>query len=99
MARFRIIVAIANQYGLMLHHMDVKTAFLNGTLGEEIYMQVPEGIKVTKTNQVCKLNKAIYGLKQSGTLLVRNTRQSVEEIRVRKLSKRPMHLFSQRKVD
>ena len=44
--------------------MDVKTAFLNGYLKEEIYMKVPEGIS-SKNNYVCKLNKAIYGLKQS----------------------------------
>lgn len=44
--------------------MDVKTAFLNGTLPEEICMQVPEGIEA-KEGHVCKLNKALYGLKQS----------------------------------
>ncbi|CAK9801638.1 Copia protein [Anthophora plagiata] len=44
--------------------MDVKTAFLNGILKEEIYMKVPEGV-TSKSNQVCKLNKAIYGLKQA----------------------------------
>jgi hypothetical protein len=44
--------------------MDVKTAFLNGTLKEHIYMQVPEGVKCNE-NQVCKLHKSLYGLKQS----------------------------------
>lgn len=44
--------------------MDVKTAFLNGNLSEEIYMKIPEGIN-EKENHVCKLNKALYGLKQS----------------------------------
>jgi len=44
--------------------MDVKTAFLNGTLKEEIYMKVPEGI-ICNIGNVCKLNKAIYGLKQA----------------------------------
>ena len=40
--------------------MDVKTAFLNGELTEEIYMKQP-----CRENQVCKLTKSIYGLKQS----------------------------------
>ena len=43
--------------------MDVKTAFLNGVLKEETYMNPPEGLN--QNNQVCKLKKAIYGLKQS----------------------------------
>lgn len=62
-ASFRILLAFANQFNLLVHHMDVKTAFLNGALREEIYMKVPEGVKSEK-NQVCKLNKALYGLKQ-----------------------------------
>lgn len=61
---FRFILAFANQHCLLVHHMDVKTAFLNGKLKEEIYMKVPEGIK-NEGNQVCKLNKALYGLKQA----------------------------------
>lgn len=61
---FRLIMAFANQNDLLVHHMDVKTAFLNGILKENIYMQVPEGIS-SKSNHVCKLNKTLYGLKQS----------------------------------
>ena len=61
---FRFIIAFSNQFNLLVHHMDVKTAFLNGILKEEIYMRVPEGVEC-KANQVCKLNKAIYGLKQA----------------------------------
>lgn len=44
--------------------MDVKTAFLNGTLKEDIFMKIPQGI-VCNNENVCKLNKAIYGLKQA----------------------------------
>ena len=61
---FRCMVAFANQYELLIHQMDVKTAFLNGTLKENIYMRVPDGV-VVKENEVCKLNKSLYGLKQS----------------------------------
>ena len=46
--------------------MDVKTTFLNDNLKEEVYMTQPEGfVSSERTNQVCKLNKSIYGLKQA----------------------------------
>ena len=50
---------------LELHQMDVKTAFLNGELEKEIYMEQPVGF-VTKgqEHKVCRLLKSIYGLKQ-----------------------------------
>lgn len=56
---FRFILAFSNQFNLLVHHMDVKTAFLNCLLKEEIYMKVPEGVK-SKCNQVSKLHKALY---------------------------------------
>ena len=62
----RLILAIVNSLDLELHQMDVKTAFLNGDLDEEIYMQQPLGfIKKGNENKVCKLKRSIYWLKQS----------------------------------
>ena len=62
----RIIMALVAHYDLELHQMDVKTAFLNGNLEEEIYMDQPEGFSVKgKEHMVCKLKKSIYGLKQA----------------------------------
>ena len=63
---FRIIMALVAHYDLELHQMDVKTAFLNGNLEEEVYMNQPEGFVVEgKEHMVCKLKKSIYGLKQA----------------------------------
>ena len=59
-----LILAIVASMDLELHQMDVKTAFLNGDLEEEIYMQQPVGfIKEGQENKVCRLLKSIYGLK------------------------------------
>lgn len=63
----RALIAIGASHDLEMHQMDVKTAFLNGDLNEEIYMTVPEGIDhdVTSSSAMCRLNRTLYGLKQS----------------------------------
>ena len=65
-ASVRLILAIVANLNLELYQMDIKTAFLNGELDEEIYMDQPIGF-VTKgqEHKVCKLKRSIYGLKQS----------------------------------
>ena len=61
----RSILAIANQLDLEVHQMDVKSAFLNGKLNEEIYMHQPGGfVNAEKPRKVCRLKKGLYGLKQ-----------------------------------
>ncbi|KAM1500447.1 hypothetical protein ACFX10_023002 [Malus domestica] len=62
----RILMAIVARMDLELHQLDVKTAFLNGDLKEDIYMIQPEGYHVKgHENKVYKLRKSLYGLKQS----------------------------------
>ncbi|GJY50272.1 retrotransposon protein, putative, ty1-copia subclass [Tanacetum coccineum] len=62
----RILIAIAAYYDYEIWQMDVKTAFLNGYLNEEVYMEQPEGFVNPKyPNRVCKLKRSIYGLKQA----------------------------------
>ncbi|KAA0061857.1 copia-like pol polyprotein [Cucumis melo var. makuwa] len=62
----RIIMALIAHYDLKIHQMDVKIAFLNGNLDEEVFMDQPEGFMVEgKEHMVCKLKMSIYGLKQA----------------------------------
>lgn len=62
----RLIIALAVTYGWSIHHMDVVTTILNGILTETIYMRQPPGfIKLGCEDLVCRLIRAIYGLKQS----------------------------------
>lgn len=62
----RLLIALAVNLDLKIYHYDVMTAFLHGSLNEVIFMKQPEGFKlVGSDNKVCKLNRAIYGLKQS----------------------------------
>ena len=69
----RIVLALSVSLGLHLQQMDVDTAFLNSDLDQEIYMFQPRGfVSSTHPQKVCKLKKAIYGLKQSPRLWNKN---------------------------
>ena len=63
---FRVIMALVAHFDMELHQMDVKTAFLNGDVNEEVYMMQPEGFVANDSGKlVCRLKKSIYGLKQA----------------------------------
>ena len=65
----RTVFAIANQFDMDIHQMDVKSAYLNGDIDHDIYMKQPEGyIDPENPTKVCKLNKGLYGLKQGARL-------------------------------
>ncbi|KAJ0491696.1 putative RNA-directed DNA polymerase [Helianthus annuus] len=68
-ARFetiRLVLSVAAQEGWELHQFDVKSAFLNGPLFEEVFVSQPPGFEVQGEEQkVYKLHKALYGLKQA----------------------------------
>ncbi|GJR75250.1 retrovirus-related pol polyprotein from transposon TNT 1-94, partial [Tanacetum coccineum] len=62
----RIFLTYAAYMGFMVYQMDVKSAFLNGKISEEVYVQQPPGFESSEfPNHVCKLDKALYGLKQA----------------------------------
>jgi hypothetical protein len=62
----RILVAFSMAKGFKLHQMDVKSAFLNGVLEEEVYVRQPLRFESEKyPHRVYKLQKALYGLKQA----------------------------------
>jgi transposase InsO family protein len=66
MESVRLIIALAAQESWKLHHMDVKSAFLNGELEEEVYVRQPPGfVKRGEEHKVLKLHKALYGLRQA----------------------------------
>ena len=66
MEAIRMFLAFACYQNFKVYQMDVKSAFLNGDLEEEVYMEQPECFSLTnKEDNVCRLKKALYGLKQA----------------------------------
>jgi hypothetical protein len=64
MATIHIVLSIAVSRRWSMHQLDVQNAFLHGYLEEEVYIEQPPGYEdATKPGYVCKLDKALYGLK------------------------------------
>eukprot|EP00253_Pinus_taeda_P007230 PITA_07230 len=62
----RSMLALLAQMGWKIHQMDVKTAFLNGKIEEEVYIEQPEGFETFyRESHVCGLKRALYKLKQA----------------------------------
>jgi len=73
LASIRVLLAVAAAEDMEVQQMDVKTAYLNGELDEEVYMEQPEGFAVRGSERkVCRLRKALYGLKQAGRAWYQN---------------------------
>jgi hypothetical protein len=66
MESLRLLFALAAQEGWRVHHMDVKSVFLNGDLKEEVYVHQPPGFVIpSKEGKVLCLRKALYSLRQA----------------------------------
>ncbi|RVX20917.1 Retrovirus-related Pol polyprotein from transposon TNT 1-94 [Vitis vinifera] len=75
---FRIIMALVAHYGLELHQMDIKTAFLKVNIDETIYMVQPENFESNDSKQlVCKLKRSMYGLKKASQQWYRKFDQAI----------------------
>jgi transposase InsO family protein len=79
LASLRAILAIAAELDLEVHQMDVKSAYLNGELKEDIYMKPPPGFDVPK-GMVLKLVKALYGTKQGRRVWYENIRDTLKSM-------------------
>nr|GEU97809.1 retrovirus-related Pol polyprotein from transposon TNT 1-94 [Tanacetum cinerariifolium] len=91
----RMIIAIAAQHKWKIHQMDVKSAFLNRLLEEEVYVEQPEGyVAKGQKGKVLRLKKALYGLKQAprawntridkfskNMVLERNSQSMIDELK------------------
>jgi hypothetical protein len=64
MEAVHLLLSYACSKNVKVYHMDIKSSFLNGELEEEIYIEQPEGFQLSEnTDYVCKLEKALYGVK------------------------------------
>ena len=62
----RLLLVLAAKRSWQVHHLDIKTAFLNGDIEEDVYVAQPVGFeKRGQEHLVCKLQKALYGLRQA----------------------------------
>ncbi|KAJ0412135.1 hypothetical protein ATCC90586_004055 [Pythium insidiosum] len=73
MNTIRAFLAVCCSRRLLVRQFDIETAFLNGELEEDVFMQPPEGVNVA-SNMVCKLRRSLYGLKQAAAVWYKTLR-------------------------
>lgn len=88
----RLIIALAAELKLDVFQLDVVSAYLNGDIEEQIYMEIPEGLPqilgkrgTEKSSKVCLLKKALYGLKQSGRQWYRKLDSKLRQLKMKPL--------------
>ena len=83
----RVILALSVIFGYQLAQLDVKTAFLNASINEDLYMEVPDGIDADRSSKVLKLLKALYGTKQAPRAWNSNINQLLVSMKFYRCSK------------
>ena len=85
MTYVRLFISMAATYNLDLHQLDIKNVFLHGNLQEEVYMKQPLGfVAQGEIGRVCRLQKPLYGLKQSPRAWLGKFSQVVKEFGMQK---------------
>jgi len=79
LSTFHAILAITVQQNLAIHQMDIKAAYLNGKLKEEIYMEAPTGLEIPE-GMVLQLNQAVYSTKQGGRIWYKDVCSTMAEM-------------------
>ena len=79
LSSLQTILVIAAEYDLEVHQMDVKCAYLNGELEQEIFMELPSGFDAP-SDMVFWLRKAVYGTKQGGRVWYKNVKKELESM-------------------
>ena len=70
------VISLVAEMGCRVHQMDIKTAFLNEVIKEEVYIEQPEGFDVeNRETHVCRLHRALYGIKQEPQASILKDRQ------------------------
>jgi hypothetical protein len=98
-ASFRLVCALAAKHGMLLHSIDITSAYLNGVLEEPIYMRQPSGFHTGDKDDVCILQKAIYGLPQAGRQWNKKLHSVLKDMGFTRLeSDRSLYIFTKGEV-
>jgi hypothetical protein len=94
----RLFMAIAVELGLQVHQLDFTSAYLNGEIEEEVFMEVPSDFydilnekesRKFRGNKVCLIRKALYGLKQSGGQWYKKLDEKLKQQKLKPLNSDP----------
>jgi hypothetical protein len=77
---FRMLLSLVASRNLELHQLDIKTAFLNGDIDTEVYLQQPPGFEQPDRSLACLLNKTLYGLRQAPRAWYQHLKQELESM-------------------
>jgi hypothetical protein len=93
-----LFIAIAVELGLQVHQLDFTSAYLNGEIEEEVFMEVPSEFydilnekesRKFRGNKVCLIRKALYGLKQSGRQWYKKLDEKLKQQKLKPLNSDP----------